>query len=120
MTAKWEKTEANVGVLEVEVDSARFSEALDWAFNKIVKQVNIPGFRKGKVPRKLFESRFGVESLYQDAVDYVLPTAYESAVRETGIEPVDRPAVDVVQVEVGKPLIFKATVTVKPEVVLGE
>ena len=120
MTAKWEKTEANVGVLEVEVDSARFSEALDWAFKKIVKQVNIPGFRKGKVPRKLFESRFGVESLYQDAVDYVLPTAYESAVRETGIEPVDRPAVDVVQVEVGKPLIFKATVTVKPEVVLGE
>ncbi len=120
MTAKWEKTEANVGVLEVEVDSERFSEALDWAFKKVVKQVNLPGFRKGKVPRKLFEARFGVESLYQEAVDYVLPRAYEDAVHETGIEPVERPSVDIVQVEAGQPLIFKATVTVKPEVVLGD
>jgi trigger factor len=120
MTVKWEKTEANVGVLEVEVDQDRFSEALDWAFKKVVKRVSVPGFRKGKVPRKLFESRFGVESLYQDAVDYLLPRAYDEAVRESGIEPVAVPDVDVVQLEAGKPFIFKAKVTVKPEVKLGD
>lgn len=120
MTVKWEKTAANVGVLEVEVESERFAEALDAAFKKVVKQVSIPGFRKGKVPRKLFESRFGVESLYQDAVDYLLPQAYEQALGESGINPVAQPSVDVVQVEAGKPFIFKATVTVRPEVQLGE
>lgn len=120
MPAKWEKTEANVGVLEVEVGSEQFSEALDVAFKKVVKQVNVPGFRKGRVPRKVFEMRFGIESLYQDAVDYLLPRAYENAIRETGIEPVAQPSVDVVQVEVGKPFVFKATVAVKPEVQLGE
>ncbi len=120
MTVKWEKTSANVGVLEVEVDSERFAKALDAAFKKVVKQVSIPGFRKGKVPRKLFEQRFGIESLYQDAVDALLPEAYEQAVDESGIEPVAQPSVDVVQVESGKPFIFKATVTVRPEVQLGE
>ncbi|GGI96379.1 trigger factor [Alicyclobacillus cellulosilyticus] len=120
MHAKWQKTEANVGVLEVEVGSERFAEALDWAFRKVVKRVVVPGFRKGKVPRKIFERRFGVESLYQDAVEYLLPRAYQEAVEQTGIDPVDRPTVDVIQVEAGKPFIFKATVTVKPEVVLGE
>ncbi|MFB5191079.1 trigger factor [Alicyclobacillus fastidiosus] len=120
MTAKWEKTEANVGVLEVEVTSERFKTALDDAFKKVVKDVNVPGFRKGKVPRKIFEQRFGVEALYQDAVDLVLPEAYEQAIAETGIDPVDRPSVDLVQVESGKPFVFKATVTVKPEVQLGE
>ena len=120
MTVKWEKTESNVGVLEVEVDKDRFSEALDVAFKKVVQRVNVPGFRKGKVPRKLFEARFGVESLYQDAVDYLLPRAYDEAVRESGIEPVAMPDVDVVQLEAGKPFIFKAKVTVKPEVELGD
>ncbi|MDQ0188281.1 trigger factor [Alicyclobacillus cycloheptanicus] len=120
MTVKWEKTSANVGVLEVEVERDEFAEALDVAFKKIVKRVSVPGFRKGKVPRKIFESRFGVESLYQDAVDYLLPRAYEKAVEESGIDPVAQPSVDVVQVEAGKPFIFKATVTVRPEVQLGE
>lgn len=120
MTAKWEKTEVNVGVLEVEVASDRFANALNDAFKKVSKNVNIPGFRKGKVPRRIFEAKFGVEALYQDAVDLLLPQAYQEAVEEAGIEPVDRPSVDVVQLEQGKPFIFKATVTVKPEVTLGE
>lgn len=120
MTAKWEKTSANVGVLEVEVADGRFAEALDVAFKKVATRVNVPGFRKGKVPRRIFESRFGVESLYQDAVDYLLPRAYDEAVEEAGIDPVAQPTVDVVQVEAGKPFIFKATVTVRPEVQLGE
>ncbi|MCL6599746.1 MAG: trigger factor [Alicyclobacillus macrosporangiidus] len=120
MTVKWEKTQTNVGVLEVEVPSDRFAEALDVAFKKVVKRVVVPGFRKGKVPRKLFEARFGVESLYQDAVEYLLPRAYADAVEETGIEPVAQPEIDVIQVEAGKPFVFKATVTVKPEVELGQ
>ena len=76
-----------------------------------MKQVSVPGFRKGRVPRKIFEKRFGVEALYQDALDIILPEAYSEAVEETGIEPVDRPEVDIEQMEQGKPLIFKATVT---------
>lgn len=120
MSAKWEKLEKNQGVLTVEVDEQEVAEALDAAFKKVVHKVNVPGFRKGKVPRKLFESKFGVESLYQDALDIILPKAYSQAVEETSIEPVDRPEVDVEQMEQGKSLIFKATVTVKPEVELGE
>jgi trigger factor len=119
MAVKWEKTEANVRVLEVEVDSDRFAEALDWAYRKVVKRVSVPGFRKGKVPRRLFEQRFGVEALYEEAVDYILPKAYDDAVKESGIFPVDRPDVSIVQIEKDKPFIFKATVTVKPEVQLG-
>ncbi|WP_270179489.1 trigger factor [Alkalihalobacillus sp. CinArs1] len=120
MTANWEKLEGNQGVLTVEVDAGEVNTALDEAFKKVVKQVNVPGFRKGKVPRSLFEKRFGVESLYQDALDIILPKAYSEAVEEAGIDPVDRPEVDIEQIEKGKNLIFKATVTVKPEVKLGE
>ncbi|SDZ05229.1 trigger factor [Evansella caseinilytica] len=120
MTVKWEKSEGNSGVLTVEVDSGRVDNALDQAFKKVVKKVNVPGFRKGKVPRPIFERQFGVESLYQDALDILLPQAYSSAVEEAGIEPVDRPEIDIEQMEKGQNLIFKATVTVKPEVKLGE
>lgn len=120
MAANWEKVENNQGVLTVEVDATQVDAALDQAFKKVVQKVQVPGFRKGKVPRKMFEARFGVESLYQDALDILLPNAYGQAVREAGIEPVDRPEVDVSQMEQGKNLIFKATVTVKPEVKLGD
>ncbi|MCY0893748.1 MAG: trigger factor [Acidibacillus sp.] len=120
MAVKWEKTEANVGILEVEVGQEQVKHALDEAFKKVVKRVNLPGFRKGKVPRRIFETRFGVESLYQDALDVLLPEAYSNAVVEAKLEPVDRPQIDIVQMESGKPLLFKATVTVKPEVQLGD
>jgi trigger factor len=120
MSAKWEKLEGNRGVLTVEVDVDKVKHGLDEAFKKVVKQVNVPGFRKGKMPRPLFEQRFGIESLYQDAIDFLLPEAYTSAIIETGIEPIDRPEIDVEQFEKGKTFIFKATVEVKPEVKLGD
>ncbi|OUM85652.1 MAG: trigger factor [Bacillus thermozeamaize] len=120
MKATWEKIDKNEGVLTVEVEEERVADALDRAFRKVVKQVTVPGFRKGKVPRKIFEARFGVEVLYEEAIDLLLPEAYKQAVEETKIEPVDRPHVDVEQFEQGKPFIFKATVTVKPEVTLGK
>ncbi|MBU6080606.1 MULTISPECIES: trigger factor [Allobacillus] len=120
MSAKWEKKEGNEGVLTVEVDEKKFDSALDQAFKKVSKDVQVPGFRKGKVPRPIFEQRFGVESLYQDAVDIILPEAYSEAIDEVEITPVDQPEVDIEQIEKGKPFIFTATVTVKPEVKLGE
>jgi trigger factor len=120
MSAKWEKQEGNQGVLTIEVDAAKVNEGLDAAFKKVVKQVNVPGFRKGKMPRGMFEKRFGVEALYQDALDFILPDAYASAIEETGIEPIDRPEIDVEQMEKGKDLIFTAKVQVKPEVKLGD
>ncbi|WP_340081981.1 trigger factor [Terribacillus sp. FSL K6-0262] len=121
MSAKFERTEGkNEGVLTITLSPEELDTALDQAFQKVVKQVQVPGFRKGRVPRKIFEQRFGVESLYQDAIDIVLPQAYMNAVEETGIEPVAQPDVDLEQIEKGKELIFKATVTVKPEVELGD
>jgi len=120
MSVKWEKLEGNEGVLTVEVSAEEFSKALDEAFKKVVKEVSVPGFRKGKIPRGMFEQRFGAESLYQDALDIILPTVYPNAIDEAGIDPVDRPEIDVEQIEKGKNLIFTAKVTVKPEVKLGE
>ncbi|WP_147640730.1 MULTISPECIES: trigger factor [Mammaliicoccus] len=120
MTATWEKKEGNQGLLTVTVPKEEVDKGLDKAFKKVVKQINVPGFRKGKMPRPLFEQRFGVESLYQDALDFILPEAYGNAVEEAEINPVDRPEIDVTQMEKGKELIFEATVTVEPEVELGE
>ncbi|RUT27778.1 trigger factor [Paenibacillus zeisoli] len=120
MKATWEKIEKNLGVLEVEVDADRVSAALDKAFNKVVKKATVPGFRKGKVPRPIFEARYGVESLYQDAIDILLPEVYSEAVEQTDIFPVDRPEVDVEQFGKGQAFKFKAKVTVKPEVKLGD
>ncbi|KQC46831.1 MULTISPECIES: trigger factor [Geobacillus] len=120
MSVKWEKLEGNEGVLTVEVDAEQVNKGLDAAFKKVVKNIALPGFRKGKVPRVLFEKRFGVEALYQDALDILLPEAYAKAVEEAGIEPVSMPEIDIEQMEKGKSLIFKAKVTVKPEVKLGQ
>lgn len=120
MNASWEKTEKNLGVLHIEVEETQVAKALDQAFKKVAQKVNVPGFRKGKVPRQIFEAKFGVESLYQDALDIILPEAYGEAVKETGIEPIDRPEVDVDEFEKGKPFKFTAKVQVKPEVELGE
>ncbi|CAM3500836.1 trigger factor [Marinicrinis lubricantis] len=120
MNANWEKLEKNTGVLKVEVEAEKVAQALDKAFKKVVTKVNVPGFRKGKVPRQMFEAKFGVESLYQDAIDILLPDAYVEAVEQAGIEPIDRPEVDVEQFAKGQSFIFTAKVQVKPEVTLGE
>ncbi|PTE68341.1 trigger factor [Staphylococcus devriesei] len=120
MTATWEKKEGNEGLLKVTVPAEKVDKALDQAFKKVVKQINVPGFRKGKVPRPIFEQRFGVEALYQDAVDILLPEAYGEAIEETGINPVAQPEINVTQFEKGKDFEFEATVTVEPEVQLGD
>ncbi|MER2262512.1 MAG: trigger factor [Psychrobacillus sp.] len=120
MSVKWEKQEGNNGLLTVEVAADVVNKGLDQAFKKVVKQINAPGFRKGKMPRQIFEKMYGVESLFQDALDFILPEAYASAVEEAGIDPVDRPEIDIVTMEKGQPLVFTANVVVKPEVTLGD
>ncbi|NMA81374.1 MAG: trigger factor family protein, partial [Jeotgalicoccus halophilus] len=120
MSQTWEKQEGNEGILTITIPSAELDTALDEAFKKVSKEVSMPGFRKGKVPRQMFEKRFGVESLYQDALDILLPANYGKAVDEAGITPVAQPDVEVEQIEKGKDVILKATVTVEPEVKLGE
>ena len=119
-TVKWEKQEGNNGLLTVEVAAEEVTKGLDQAFKKVVKQINVPGFRKGKMPRQMFEKMYGVESLFQDALDIILPHAYGHAVEEAGIDPVDQPEIDIVTMEKGQPLVFTAKVVVKPEVTLGD
>ncbi|MBE3580038.1 MAG: trigger factor [Thermoanaerobacteraceae bacterium] len=120
MKATVEKLEKNRVILEVEVEAPRLEQALDKAYRKLVRQVNIPGFRRGKAPRFILERYMGKEPLYHEAMDIVIPSAYREAVEETKIEPIDQPEVEIVQAEEGQPLIFKATVDVKPEVQLGQ
>jgi len=120
MKATAEKLENNTVVLDVEVDAEQLASALDQAYRRLVKDVNVPGFRKGKTPRVVFENYVGKAALYNEAVEYVIPDAYMQAVNETGIEPVAQPQFEVEQVEEGKEVKFKATVRVKPEVTLGQ
>lgn len=117
---KWEKIDETRVAMEVEVDEDALGQALDQAYKKVVQQVNLPGFRKGKVPRPILESRFGTGILYEEALERLVPDAYDQAVETAGIKPLDKPEIDVVQLEKGKPFIFKATVEVMPEVALGE
>lgn len=102
------------------MDAEQFSQAVEKSYRKLVKKVNIPGFRKGKAPRVVFDRFVGKEVLYEDAMESLVPEAYLKAVKETGIEPIDRPQMEVVQAEEGKPVVLKAKVQVKPEVKLGE
>lgn len=121
MSVKWEKQEGNQGLLTIEVPAEKVNKALDEAFAKVVKQINVPGFRKGKMPRPMFEKRFGVEALYQDALEIIIPDAYANAIDEAGIEPVDFPEIDGTEnFAKGEDFTFTATVTVKPEPKLGD
>ena len=120
MTAKWEKTGTNDGVLTFSIAQAEIQKGLTAAFNRVKGNLNVPGFRKGKVSRTVFNRMYGEESLYEDALNTVLPAAYEAAVKEAGIDPVSQPKIDVESMEKGEDWVIKAEVTVKPEVKLGE
>ena len=120
MSLQVEKLEKNMAKITVEVPSEQFEKALTAAFNKNKSRFNIPGFRKGKAPQAMVEKMYGVEVLYEDAINEALDATYGDAVTESGLDVVSRPEIDVVQVEKGKELIYTATVAVKPEVTLGE
>ncbi|MGM8138492.1 trigger factor [Enterococcus italicus] len=120
MTAKWKKKGTNDGVLTFSIANEEIQKGLTTAFNKVKGQLNVPGFRKGKVSRTVFNRMYGEEALYEDALNAVLPTAYEAAVLEAGIDPVSQPKIDVKSMEKGEAWTIEAEVTVKPEVKLGE
>lgn len=120
MTAKWEKTGTNNGVLTFSIPQVEVQKGLTQAFNKVKGNLNVPGFRKGKVSRQVFNKMYGEAALYEDALNAVLPEAYEAAVKEAGIEPVSQPQIDVESMEAGEDWVIKAEVTVKPEVKLGQ
>jgi len=115
-----EKLDNNKVKLTIHVGQDSFEEGMQKSYLKNRKSISIPGFRKGKVPRKVMEQYFGESILYEDAINEVFPPAYDQAVKETGIEPVDRPELDIVQIGSGQDFIFTAEVTVKPEVELGQ
>ena len=120
MSVQVEKLEKNMAKLTVEVPAEDVEKAIQGAYQKTKKSINIPGFRKGKAPRQLIEKMYGKEVFYSDAVDAMLPKAYSDAVEECGEEIVSYPKIDVVQIESGKPFIFTAEVAVKPAVTLGQ
>lgn len=120
MKAIIKETEKNSVTLEITVDNKKFEEALEKSYKKNVKQIQLPGFRKGKAPRRMIEKYYGEGVFYEDAINLVCPTAYDEAVEELKIKPVDRPEIDIVKIGDDEPFIFSAKVTVKPEFELPE
>nr|WP_248628518.1 trigger factor [Enterococcus cecorum] len=120
MTATFEKTATNEGVLTFSIPQEEIQQGLTIAFNKVKGNLNVPGFRKGKVTRQVFNRMFGEEALYEDALNAVLPKAYDAAVAEAGLEVVAQPKIDVKSMEKGQDWVITAEVTTKPEVKLGE
>jgi trigger factor len=120
MNVKAEKIDAHKTMLEIEVPQPEVAKAVDKAYHKLADKVNIPGFRKGKVPRKILEMRLGKQALMDEAFEILATPAYGKALDEQNIDPVTRPEIEVVTFEEDKPLVFKATVIVKPEIELGE
>lgn len=115
-----EVLEGNKVKLKVEIEKERVNEALDKAYRKIVKDLALPGFRKGKVPRTILEARFGKEVLHNDAFDFLVPQAYMEAVKAAEIEPIDQPEIEEFYIAENEPATFTAIVQVKPEVELGQ
>ena len=120
MKVKVEKKEHNITELVIELPVEVVSKAFDKAFQKLAQQVNIPGFRKGKAPRKMVEARVGEDGMRSEAFDFIIPDAYRRAVEENSIDPVGRPEVTEVTLNAGEPCVFTVNVVTRPEVILGE
>ena len=120
MSLQVEKLEHNMAKLTIEVSAEELEKALQGAYNKQKKNISIPGFRKGKVPRQMIEKMYGSEVFYDDAANQLIPEAYGKVYDEEDLEIVSQPKIDIVQIEKGKPFIFTAEVALKPEVTLGE
>ena len=119
MSLQVDKLENNMAKLTIEVPAEELEKAIEGAYQKNKNRINIPGFRKGKAPRKMIEQMYGKEIFYEDAANIVIPSVYAKAVDECTEEIVSQPTVDIVQAEAGKPFIFTAEVALKPEVTLG-
>ncbi|ETI84423.1 MULTISPECIES: trigger factor [Streptococcus] len=120
MSVSFENKETNRGVLTFTISQEQIKPELDRVFNSVKKTLNVPGFRKGHLPRLVFNQKFGEEALYQDTLNALLPAAYEAAVKEAEIEVVAQPQFDVASMEKGQDWTITAEVVTKPEVKLGE
>ncbi|MGT2906965.1 trigger factor [Streptococcus dentiloxodontae] len=120
MTASFENKATNRGVITFTITQDKITPALDKAFNKVKKELNAPGFRKGHIPRAVFNQKFGEEALYEDALNSILPEAYEAAVAELELDVVAQPKIDVASMEKGQDWTITAEVVTKPEVKLGD
>ncbi|WPC08666.1 trigger factor [Globicatella sp. PHS-GS-PNBC-21-1553] len=120
MTTNFEKTSVNEGILTFEIPVEDIKEGLDKAFKRVQKNITVPGFRKGKVPRQVFNNVYGESALYEEVLNSTLPKAYESAVKEAELDVVTQPEIDVKSMEKGQSWVLTAKVTLKPEVKLGE
>lgn len=120
MSVQIEKQEKNMAKLTIEVSAEEFGAALEKAYQKNKAKINVPGFRKGKAPRKMIEKMYGAGIFYEDAANIVIPEAYSKAAKECGEEIVSQPEIGVTQIEEGKAFIFTAEVALKPAVVLGD
>ena len=119
MSVSFENTATNRGVVTFTIGQDKIQPALDQAFNKVKKNLNAPGFRKGHMPRAVFNQKFGEEALYDDALNAILPAAYEAAIAELGLDVVAQPKIDVKSIEKGQDWTLTAEVVTKPEVKLG-
>ncbi|MCL2113316.1 MAG: trigger factor [Streptococcaceae bacterium] len=120
MTVSFEKTSDTKGTLSFSIDQETIKKGLDKAFNKVKGNISVPGFRKGKINRQMFNKMYGEEALYEEGLNAVLPEAYDAAVKEAGIEPVAQPKIDVTKMEKGSDWELTAEVVVKPTVTLGD
>ncbi len=120
MSLTVENLEKNMAKLTIEVSADKLDEAIKSAYNKQKGKINVPGFRRGKAPLVYLEKMYGAELFYQDAANILIPDAYADEVKESDLEIVSQPEIDVVQLEKGKPFIFTAVVALKPDVTLGE
>ena len=119
MSLQVEKLEKNMAKLTIEVSAEEFSKAVESVYQKNKGKISVPGFRKGKVPKKMIEQMYGKGVFYEDAANEIIPNAYEKALEECEETIVSSPKIDVTQIEEGKPFIFTAEVALKPEVTLG-
>lgn len=120
MSVQVEKLEKSMAKLTIEVDSDQFNAAMEQAYQKSKSKIALPGFRKGKAPKAMIEKMYGAGVFYEDAANILIPDAYEAAAKESELDIVSQPEIDVVQIEKGQNFIFTATVAVKPEVTLGK
>ena len=120
MAVKNEQIEKNLVKLTFEVSAEDFDKAINQVYKKNVKKFNVPGYRKGKAPRKIIEKYYTEAVFYDEAINSVLPQAYDEALKESGVESVARPEIDVEEIKKGEPVVFTALVTTKPEVKLGD
>lgn len=120
MAVKNEQIEKNLVKLTFEVSAEEFDKAIGQVYKKNAKKFNVPGYRKGKAPRKIIEKYYTAAVFYDEAVNSVLPDAYEAAIKEAGVDVVARPEIDVEEIKAGEPVVFTALVTTKPEVKLGD